>query len=364
VKKRWWLMSVTSLTGLLLTTGLLTALVCSTSGCSNLGYYAQSLNGHWQVLRSARPVSSWLADPATDERLRKQLQQSQSIRDFAVRELHLPENASYRRYADLKRPAVVWNVAAAPALSLQLHTWCFPIAGCVGYRGYFARDQAHAQAQLLRSQGLETTVYGVPAYSTLGRLPFEWMADPLLNTFINNPDAELARMIFHELAHQVAYAADDTAFNESFATAVEVIGLRKWLQDQPQAQAQWAQIQARKVDFQNLTQHFAKQLQALYQSRSSNAEKRQQKTTLMRMLQNQYQALKTQKWQGYKGYDAWFERANNASMAMVGTYNNAVPAFERLFERQGQDWERFYREVGRLKNLPHAQRWADLRAAP
>ncbi len=353
-------MSIASFLGF---SALLTTLVCSTSGCSSLGYYAQSLNGHWQVLRSAKPVSSWLADPTLDERLRRQLQLSQEIRDFAVRELHLPDNASYRRYADLKRPAVVWNVAAAPALSLQLHTWCFPVAGCVGYRGYFDRHEADAQANQLRAQGLEVTVYGVPAYSTLGRLPsFEWLADPLLNTFIHQTDGELARMIFHELAHQVAYAADDTAFNESFATAVEVIGLKQWLAAHPQAQAPWAQMQMRKAGFQNLTQRFRRQLDALYQSRASDAEKHQQKTALMQAMRVAYADLKAQAWQGYKGYDAWFERANNASMAMVGTYNDKVPAFEHLFERQERDWRRFYRETQRLTSLPRQQRWDALRA--
>jgi predicted aminopeptidase len=254
----------------------------------------------------------------------------------------------------------VWNVAVAPALSLKLNTWCFPVAGCVGYRGYFAHEQAREQARLLSLQGLEVTVYGVPAYSTLGRLPFDWMADPLLNTFIHHTQAELARLIFHELAHQVAYVAGDTAFNESFATAVEVIGLKRWLQNRPQAQAQWVQIQMRKAGFQNLTQRYRRRLDALYQSKLSGAEKLQQKAALMQAMRAEYESLKTQQWQGYKGYDAWFKNANNASMAMVGTYNDAVPAFERLFERQEQDWERFYAQVQRLAALPHEQRWAEL----
>ena len=194
-------------------------------GCGTAGYYAQSVGGHLDLLSRARPVSDWLADPATPAPLRERLLLSQRLRDFAVSELKLPDNSSYRRFADLQRSAAVWNVVAAPELSLTLQTWCFPLIGCVGYRGYYERAGADTLATELRQAGLETQVYGVPAYSTLGWS--NWVGgDPLLNTFIRWPDAELARLIFHELAHQVAFTADDTMFNESFATAVERIGSR------------------------------------------------------------------------------------------------------------------------------------------
>jgi predicted aminopeptidase len=181
-----------------------------------------------QMLNAARPVDDWLGDAQASEQLKSRLALSQRIRSFAVSELKLPDNPSYRRYADLRRSAVVWNVVAAPEFSLTLKTWCFPVTGCVGYRGYFNEAEARAEADRLKAQGLETSVYGVPAYSTLG-----WMnwagGDPLLNTFIGYPEGELARLIFHELAHQVVYAKDDTMFNESFATAVERLGSQRWL---------------------------------------------------------------------------------------------------------------------------------------
>ena len=194
----------------------------------SVGYLWQPAGGHLSLLHSARPVGDWVQDPQTEAALRERLQLSQRMRDFAIQELDLPDNGSYRRYADLHRGAAVWNVVAAPELSLTLQTWCFPVVGCVGYRGYFDEAAAQTAGDALRTEGLEVSVYPVPAYSTLGMS--NWLGgDPLLNTFIRWPEGELARLIFHELSHQVVYAAGDTAFNESFATAVEQIGAQRWL---------------------------------------------------------------------------------------------------------------------------------------
>lgn len=218
----------------LLSLGLLGGALTLLGGCAQWGYYHQSISGHLALVRAAKPVTEVLAQPDLDPTLRQQLTLSQSMRDYAISELHLPDNSSYRRYADLHRGAAVWNVVATPPLSLQLTTWCYPIMGCAGYRGYFKREDALALASQLKQEGLEPYVYGVPAYSSLGWS--NWIGgDPLLNTFIQYPEGQLARMIFHELAHQVAYADDDTTFNESFATAVEQLGVARWLGDRPDA---------------------------------------------------------------------------------------------------------------------------------
>ena len=333
-----------------------------TAGCSNLGYVAQSVHGHLILVRAARPVPEWLADAQTPDSLKEQLRLSQRMRDFAVAELKLPDNASYRRYADLGRNSAVWNVVAAPELSLTLKTWCFPVVGCVGYRGYFAREDAEAAAAGLRADGLEATVYGVPAYSTLGKLPGAMFADPLLNTFLRNPEGEVARLIFHELSHQVAYAADDTVFNESFATAVERIGGARWLAQQgsPQARVEYEVYNARRNDFRELTRRVREQLDALFQSDASDADKRSVKAALMQQMRADHAALKAQAWGGYAGYDGWFTHANNASLGVLAAYNELVPQFERLFEREGRDFTRFYAQVQRLASLPKAQRRAEL----
>jgi len=344
------------------------AVLGAASGCSTAGYLYDAASGHLALLEAARPVSAWLAgdDPAAPlpAALRERLALSQRMRDFAVAELKLPDNASYRRYADLHRAAAVWNVVAAPELSLTLRTTCFPIVGCVGYRGYFDRAAADAQAAARRAAGDDTAVYGVPAYSTLGRLPGAFFADPLLNTFIGGPPIELARLMFHELAHQVAYADSDTVFNESFASAVERIGGARWAERfaGADARAEVAAADARRADFRALAARARQALDAVYRSASSDADKRAAKAEVLARLRAEHAALKAGPWHGYAGYDGWFERANNASLAVLGAYDELVPAFERLFERSGGDFERFYAEVRRLAALPAAQRRAALGA--
>jgi len=357
--KRWALMSALGLIGTLM---LAAAAVCLTSGCSSMGYYAQSIGGHLSLLRASRPVPEVLGDAQADAALKERLALTQRIRDFAVSELKLPDNASYRRFADLKRPAAVWNVVAAPELSLKLKTWCYPVMGCAGYRGYFAREEAESYATALREDGLEVSVYGVPAYSTLGRLPGDWMADPLLSTFIQWPEGELARLIFHEISHQVAYAADDTEFNESFATAVERIGGARWLVTQatPGAREEYARFDGRRQDFRALTMAYRDRLEALYGSAASDADKRDRKAALMAQMRAEHDALKAQRWGGFAGYDGWFARANNASFGVLAAYNALVPDFDRLFQRSGGDFARFYAEVRRLAALPKAERRAAL----
>jgi predicted aminopeptidase len=369
MKKRWLMATGLSLLGSLVVAALTTAVVCAASGCSTLGYYAQSVGGHLSIVRAAKPVSEWLADAQTSSALKERLALSQRIRDYAVSELKEPNNASYRRFADLKRASAVWNVVATPELSLTLKTWCFPVVGCVGYRGYYDQVAANEYANTLRAQGLEVNVYGVPAYSTLGLLPFDVFADPLLNTFINYPEAELVRLIFHELAHQVAFAKGDTTFNESFATAVERIGSTRWLKDRAsqadqqlnlQALQEFERQNARKQDFQALTARFRARLAAIYAQSTSDADKRVAKQTLMAELKTEYEALKRDRWAGYAGYDGWFAKANNASFAVLSAYNELAPNFERLFERQNHDFTRFYAEVKRLAALPAAERRAEL----
>ncbi len=332
--------------------------VCLTSGCSTVGYYAQSVSGHLAIVRAAKPVPEWLADPGTGTGLRARLELSQRIRDFAVSELREPDNASYRRYADLKRAAAVWNVVAAPELSLELQTWCFPVVGCVGYRGYYDSIEANAFAESLKPLGLDVSVYGVPAYSTLGLLPGDAFADPLLSTFIDYPEGELARLVFHELAHQIAFAKGDTVYNESFATAVERLGAERWLAERasPPARDEYARGQARRSDFRVLTARYRDRFAALYGSPIPDAEKRAGKVALMAELRAEHEAMKRERWGGYSGYDGWFARANNASFGVLAAYNELVPNFERLFEREGRDFTRFYNEVKRLAALPPDER--------
>jgi predicted aminopeptidase len=335
------------------------------AGCSTAGYYAQSVGGHLALVNAARPVAEVIADPATEPALKERLALTQRMRDFAVRELGLPDNASYRRYADVGRPFAVWNVVAAPELSLALEQWCFPVVGCVAYRGWFDRAQAEAYAETLRARGLEVSVYGVPAYSTLGKLPrFDWLADPLLNTFVRWNEGELARLVFHELAHQVAWAEGDTVFNESYATAVERIGGRQWLERHASdaVRAEQRAIEQRRDDFRRLVFGARAELAAVFASPRNADEKRAAKAAVMAKLRADHESTKRELWGGFSGYDPWFARANNAALGVLAAYNAQVPAFEALYAREGRDIARFHAAVQRLAAAPKTDRDAALAA--
>ncbi len=334
------------------------------AGCANVapdaGYLWQSVRGHLGLMNAAQPVDRWLSDDATPIALKNRLLLAQRIRAFASTELKLPDNASYHRYADLKRAAAVWNVVAAPPYSLTPRDWCFPITGCVGYRGYFDAVQARAFADKIKAEGLDVSVYAVPAYSTLGYM--NWAGgDPLLNTFINYPEGELARIIIHELAHQKVYASGDTAFNESFATSVERIGGARWLSEHssPAARREYAEFDARRNQFRQLVRSVRAELQTAYADESEPKALAAGKAAALADLRARYAALKAS-WGGnatrYAGYDSWVANANNASFASFAAYDELVPDFEALFARSGQDWQRFYAAVARLAKLPKDER--------
>lgn len=335
------------------------------AGCGEAGYYGQAIGGHLDLMVRARPLTVWLADPAASAPLKQRLHSAQQMREFSVQELKLPDNRSYHTYADLQRPAAVWNVVAAPELSLQLKSWCFPVVGCISYRGYFDKADADALAARLRAEGWEASVYAVPAYSTLGWS--NWIGgDPLLNTFVGGSEADLARLMFHELAHQKLYVPDDTLFNESYATAVERLGTERWLQahgSAAQREQHWL-AQQRRQDFRALTLGTRGQLQALYASDASDDAKRRGKAELLARMRAEHAQLKAGRWGGFAGYDGWFAGANNATLGVLGTYNDLADAFARLHAQQGGDFERFHAEAARIAGLPKDQRHATLRAVP
>jgi predicted aminopeptidase len=339
---------------LLLTAALLPA-------CANLGYYARATRGQLDIMEKARPIADVLADPATPPDVKARLEAATRLREFATRELGLPGGKGFRTYADLGRPFVVWNVYAAPELSLAPRQWCFAFAGCVSYRGYFSETEARAFAANLAAAGDDVHVGGVAAYSTLG-----WFDDPVLNTFVRYPETELARLVFHELAHRVAYAADDTVFNESFATAVELEGARRWLaaRGPERAVADFEASRRRAADFLALIGRTRARLSEVYASAASDGAKREAKALAFSDLRAEYASLRAS-WGGYAGYDRWFDAdLNNAKLASVESYAALVPAFESLLERLGGDLPRLYAETRGLAALPKAHRLARLRGEP
>ena len=327
------------------------------AGCStpslDLSYYWQSAQGHLTLMRQARPIADLLADGELDARLRSRLERVREIRAFASAELGLPANGSYTTYASLERPFVVWNVFAAPELSLQLEQRCFPVAGCVGYRGYFALRDAEREAEALRARGFDVHVAGVPAYSTLG-----WFDDPVLSTFVHQPEAELARLLFHELAHQVVYLKGDTTFNESFATAVEEAGMRRWLaaRADPALEESYRRASERRRGFVSLLLRHKSVLEEVYRSDATRQQRLARKQQVFADLRRDYLALKAA-WGGFSGYDRWFAQdLTNAHLAAVFAYTALVPGFERMLLRSGGDLAHFYAQVRELAALAPGER--------
>jgi len=317
--------------------------------------------GHLRVLHAARPFDEWLADPNTPDALRERLIAVKQMRAFAVTDLQLPDNSSYRSYADLHRPFVAWNVFATPPLSLELREWCFPVAGCVTYRGYFDKADAEAFGTALKKEGLDVQVAGVPAYSTLGFTP-----DPVLSTFIFYPEGEVARLIFHELGHQKVYLPGDTTFNESFATTVEEEGVRRWLsaQDNPEKSAAYARFEARRKRFLELLQGSRAELELLYASDEDDAAKGRGKADIFAQLQDRYRKAKadpSDPLYQYPGYDGYFAQPlNNANLAAIATYTRLVPAFVKLLALDGGNLAQFYKDVEALAKRDPKEREARL----
>jgi len=334
------------------------AMLPALAGCAHISYYLQAVNGQVDIWQRERAIDEVIADPVTPDALREKLAAVLRMREFASRELGLPDNASYRRYADLGRPFVVWNVFAAPEFSTRPVQWCFPFAGCVGYRGYFDKAGAGRFAAERAAEGHDVFVGGVPAYSTLG-----WFADPVLNTFIRYPDPGIARLIIHELAHQVVYVRDDSVFNESFAVAVEQEGVARWLARHGSAQDKsvYERIRHYRDGFTQLMQTYRERLDALYGSGLAPQAMRVRKREIFETMALDYERLKAG-WNGFRGYDRWFEQQpNNAQIASVTIYTRMVPAFQALLRAQGGDLPAFYGAVRELAALPRGERDARLR---
>jgi predicted aminopeptidase len=319
-------------------------LVLPLAACETLGYYAQAVEGQLELMAKARPVAEVEKAARTTPKLRERLALAVSIREFAARELMLPDNGTFRSYAAIDSRYVVWNVVAAEEFSVDALASCFPVAGCVTYRGFFVHEAAERYARVRRSEGLDVIVYGVAAYSTLG-----WFDDPLLSTFIDYPDAQLARLMFHELAHQVVYLRDDPTFNESFAVAVEEAGVRRWLAmtGREAMLERFVARQARKREFVALIGDTRTRLAALYGENLEPEHKRVAKREALAALAQRYAELKLH-WNGFDAYDRFMHAPNNALLAAIATYTQRLPEFQRLFAEANGDFAAFYARVREL----------------
>jgi len=326
-------------------------------GCTAIEYYAQAAGGHLEVMRRAVPIEERLREPDTPDALRAKLERALAIREFASRELALPDNGSFRRYADLGRPFVLWNVFAAPEFSVTPVESCFLFAGCVSYRGFYSEQAAQRDAAALAREGYDVYIGGVPAYSTLG-----WFDDPVLSTFIQYPETEVARIVFHELAHQVAYVKDDTAFNESFAATVEEEGVRRWLEREgtPAKLQAYERMQGIRREFAAFMLKYRGRLAEFYGRPATPEEKRAGKQRIFSQMQDEYRMLKAA-WGGFAGYDRLFAGgANNALLASFAAYTELVPAFRALLARKQNDLAAFYAAVRALARSSKSERDAQL----
>lgn len=339
------------------------ALAVALSGCADVRYLTQAAGGQLDLLRRARPIPDVLADPATSAAVRRKVQLAADVRAFAIRPtaqggLGLPDHGSFQKYVDVGRPYVVWNVFSAPEFSVQLDTSCFPIAGCVGYRGYFNEAAAQAYAQERRAAGRDVNVGGVSAYSTLG-----YLQDPLLSTMLGYPDATLIRTLIHELSHPSLYVPGDTVFNESYATTVEEEGMRRWLaaHGTPELREADRLAQERSAGFETLLLAARRELETLYAQTLPDAEMRARKVAVLGGMNARYAALKAS-WGGYDGYDAFFARGvNNATLGAVAAYATMVPDFQALLARVGGDLPRFIEGATVCGGRPPGERAACLR---
>ncbi|MDB5972378.1 MAG: aminopeptidase [Hydrocarboniphaga sp.] len=327
------------------------------TGCATTSYYLQLARGQYQLMTSREPIADVVHDPSRDTRLRERLAKVQDARRYAVTALHLPDNKSYTLYSDVHRDYVVWNVFATPEFSLDAVESCFPIAGCLAYRGFYDEKAAESHAADLRAQGFETEIGGVAAYSTLG-----WFNDPVINTMLRWSDAQLIGTLFHELGHQKLYVKNDTAFNESFANFVEQQGLSDYGAARGLNSADEAAREKRSHDFVELILDARQRLEKAYAATQDRAELRAAKQTEFDRLISRYHRLRDTQWAGYKGYDGFFdEPLNNARLLPFGLYDQWVPAFAALFHQNNADWPAFYKAASILGKLEPAARRARLK---
>lgn len=329
----------------ILLSGFLILLLCS---CTEGGYYLQAAKGQYDILKNRQPIDDLLVSGKLDQQQQLELSRILRMRNFASEKLALPDNGSYRSFVALESSYPLWNVVAAPELSLEPKTWCFPIAGCVSYRGYFSESEATEYAVSLKKRNYDTLVTGVPAYSTLS-----WFDDPVLSSFSSWPASSVARLIFHELAHQQLYLPGDSAFSEAFATSVELAGSKLWLAayGSDQDTVLFRRQLEREESFIDWTDSLHQQLAEIYAGPSSKTEKRRLKSALFEEAQHDYLSLK-EAWGGYSGYDHWVETLNNARLVSLRTYRKLLPGFDALLAEHNNDFPAFYSACKELADKP------------
>ncbi len=326
---------------------LLTIFIFPLGGC----YYMQAAAGQWEVIRKREPIDEVINAADTPMELAERLRVVAAARDFSIAELGLPDNKSYRSYADIERDFVVWNVFAAPEFSLQAKQWCFPVAGCVSYRGYFKKASAIRESERLSDKGFDVAVGGVAAYSTLGKFN-----DPLLSTMMRWDDVRLVAVLFHELAHQVVYVKGDSGFNESFATAVEEFGVKRWLESRGQGDDYIAYQKSRALQ-QRLMALVATARDTLRPIYASDIEEKYKEILKRKRLEYLARDIGAELERSGRDPQSWLSgELNNARLISMTLYEGRLPAFRTLLRNCSQDVQCFYEAVKVLAKLEKQER--------
>jgi predicted aminopeptidase len=329
-------------------------LVLCLSACASPAYYLQAMSGQKNLMQSRQDIQSLLDDPATPEALSRQLEEAEQIKVFAQRELGLTVEDSYSSYVEVEGEALVWNVIATKEFSMEPKKWCFPVAGCVPYRGYFKQEKAREFADHLSRKGMDVIVSPAAAYSSLG-----WFKDPLLSTMFSGPDTRLAAYLFHELAHRRLYVKNDGQFNEGYASFVEEAGVRAWLETRQQADElqNWQELQQVSEDFSHLVKNTREELTGLYLSKQAGDVMRDEKAEIFSEFESAYQHLSDEKWQGKRYYASWFkEPLNNARLALYNTYEGSHCAFQQIWDKAEGNWTKFHQLAEQKSRLPEQER--------
>ena len=334
-------------------TALILCITVLLQGCSSLGYYWEKIQGHVEIINKEQPVQDVIDSPETSSILRERLVNTQAARNFASEVLKLPDNDSYRNYVDIGRDYVVWTVVATQPYSIKPKEWCFMVVGCLSYRGYFSKKSAEEFAEELKKQNMDVYVSGIKAYSTLG-----WFDDPLLSTMLYQSEAYRVGIIFHELAHQKLYIENDTASNEAFASTVELEGVKAWFSqaNKKHEYKKYLISKQRDADFKKILKQTRGQLNTLYTSGLPTGAIQKEKENIFAQMQDSYNNFK-RRWNDYKGYDKWMaKKLNNAHLALVATYNDRIPAFQKIFKDSDNDYVLFYKKVEALMSLEKQER--------
>jgi len=329
--------------------------VCTLLACLPLTgcYLAHLAQGQLDLNERREPIEDVLARPDTTPEVRDRLEYIERLRQFALSEAGMPDKGSYTSFVELDRPYVLWNVFAAPEFSVEPRKWCFPIAGCVSYRGYFEERKARDYANKLRERGYDVYVAPVAAYSTLGRFK-----DPVLSTMLRYDEVALAALIFHELAHQNMYDPGDSAFSEAFATVVEYEVTRRWLEAQGRAEelAAYRASRERLHQVSALMTETRRRLAELYASDLPVRAMRAAKEAEFVALLDRYAELK-RSWPEGTDTDHFMSiELNNARLVAISTYHECVPALQSLLADLDYNLPAFYRFARRLARVPQRER--------